>query len=185
MRSLLGSLASAARIGAQKRPMSATFCAYSMGKAAADVERVEHAQLLALGRGDELAAGLDGLRRVCRRHCACEPTWNDSPRTGIASLRARRASSSRSSGSQPNLRDRSHTAPGRAERHAQQQLAPGRGRPRTCAPRPGLSATKIFTPRCSALRMSMIALDGMRVDAARRVDAELRDQLGLAGGGQV
>ena len=35
---------------------------------------------------------------------------------------ARRASGSRSSGSQPNLRDRSTTAPGTAERDAQQQL---------------------------------------------------------------
>jgi hypothetical protein len=30
-----------------------------------------------------------------------------------------------------------------------------------------------------------VALDGMRVDTARRVDAELRDELRFTGGGQV
>ena len=43
---------------------------------------------------------------------ACEPTWNDRPRTVTPTLRASRASASKSSGSQPNLRDRSQTAPG-------------------------------------------------------------------------
>jgi hypothetical protein len=30
-----------------------------------------------------------------------------------------------------------------------------------------------------------VALDGVRVDAAGRINAELRDELGFAGGGQV
>src|SRR5438270_12923321 len=44
-----------------------------------------------------------------------EPTWKVSPRTPIPRPAASRASGSTSSGSQPNLRDRSHTAPGEAE----------------------------------------------------------------------
>ena len=43
----------------------------------------------------------------------------------------------------------------------------------------------IFTPRCSALRMSMSRLMGCVWMQRAGIDAELRDELRLAGGGQV
>ena len=90
----------------------------------------------------------------------------------------------RSSGSQPNLRDRSTHRARRAERDAQQQL--------------GLVAIRlefahlVRIVRDEDLHAEVqrvadvdVALDGMRVDAAGRIDAELGDELGLAGGGEV
>ena len=115
---------------------------------------------------------------------ACEPTWNDRPRTGMPSLRASRASSSRSSGSQPNLRDRSHTAPGRAERHAQQQLAlVAVGL--ELADLVGIVGDEDLHAEMQRVADVDVALDRMGVDAARRVDAELRDELRFAGGREI
>ncbi len=90
---------------------------------------------------------------------ACEPTWNESPRTSIPSSAATRASASRASGSQPNLRDRSHIAPGeRNDTRSNSSACSVRcANLRTSS---GLSATKVRTPNLSALRMSCSRLIG-------------------------
>ena len=61
-----GSLASAARIGAQKRTMSAAGWHVVDRKSAADVERVERAEPLAPRRGEQPGAGLDRLDVLVR-----------------------------------------------------------------------------------------------------------------------
>ena len=53
---------------------------------------------------------------------ACEPTWNDRPRTRTPRRRASSIRPSTAPGSQPNFFDRSHDRRRAAERHAQQQL---------------------------------------------------------------
>ena len=115
---------------------------------------------------------------------ACEPTWNDRPRTGIASLRARRASSMQVLGVAAEFARQVAHRTGTAERHAQQQLG---------LVAIGLELAHLVRvvgdedPHAEMQRVADVdvALDRVRVDAARRVDAELRDQLRLAGGGQV
>ena len=153
------------------------------GKAAADIERVEHAELLAPGRGDELAAGLDGLDVFA----------------GVTRLRTdverQPANRDRELARQPReleqvfriatelSRQVAHGA-GRAERHAQQQLAlVAIGL--ELAHLVGIVGDEDLHAEMQRVADVDVALDGMRVDAARRIDAELGDELRLAGGGEV
>ena len=115
---------------------------------------------------------------------ACEPTWNDRPRTGIAELaRQARELEQVLRIAAEFARQVDHRA-GTAERHAQQQLG---------LVAIGLELAHLVRvvgdedPHAEMQRVADVdvALDRMRVDAARRVDAQLRDQLRLAGGGEV
>ena len=102
---------SALRIGAQKRPMSGTGWRYSTGKPPpiSIVSRTPSFSLRAVAS----SCTQTPIASTCLRASgAWEPTWKEKPRSGMPSRAASRASSSASSGSQPNLRDRSLTTPG-------------------------------------------------------------------------
>ena len=97
---------------------------------------------------------------------------------------ASRASCSTSAGSQPNLRDRSHTAPGLRNDMRSRSSA----RSVKCAnffTSSALSATKVRTPKCRAFRISRSRLIGwvwmQRSGATRKARRELH----FAGGGQI
>ena len=176
--------ASAARSGAQKRPMSCTGCAYSIGKPAADVERVVGAELLAARRRHELRAGPDRLRVLARHRRSASRRGRTGRARAMPRSAARRASGSRSSGSQPNLRDRSTTAPGTRNetRSSSSARSARRANLRTSS---GLSATNSAHAEGERVGDVRGALDRVRVDAALGRHPEALHQLHLPGRGQI
>ena len=115
----------------------------------------------------------------------CEPTWKDRPRTPMPRSAARRASASRSSGSQPNLRDRSHDRARGAERDAQQQLRAAARGARTCAPRRDCRRRRCARRTRSALAMSAGRLMGCVWMQRSGATPRRLHQLHLPGGGQI
>ena len=143
-------------------------------EAAADVERVARRRASpcapaasSLAQASIASTCLPGIRRL-RAHVERQAAHVDR-----RAPRASRASPTASSGSQPNLRDRSHTAPGLRNDTRSSSSARSRSGAnlRTSS---GLSATNIahaeFAARCGC----PVALDRVRVDAALRVDAQPR-----------
>ena len=155
-------------------------------EAAADVERVERAELLAPRLRQQPGAGLDGLDMLERHPAPASRRGTTSPRTWIAELaRQPRQLECRSSGSQPNLRDRSHDRAGAAERHAQQQLGLVAVAPELAHLIRVVGDEDLARPRCSALRMSMSRLIGCVWMQRAGSMPEPRDQLHFAGGGEI
>ena len=99
-------------------------------------------------------------RRACTASGACEPTWKDRPRTSMPSSAARRASSSSVLRIAAELA-RQVARPRRGCGTTRAAAAPpGRRRRANLRTSSGLSATKVRTPNCSALRMSASRLIG-------------------------
>ena len=115
---------------------------------------------------------------------ACEPTWNDRPRTGMRELAREPRELEQILRIAAELSRQVAHGAGRAERHAQQQLAlVAVGL--ELAHLVGIVRDEDLHAEVQRVADVDVALDGVRVDAARRVDAELRDELRLAGGGEV
>ena len=131
-----------------------------------------------------LRAGLESPRRAWWRPAPASRRGRTGRARSMPSSAARRASSSRSSGSQPNLRDRSHTAPGlrNETRSSSSAWSRGRGELAHLVGVVGDEGAHAEVQRVGDVRG---ALDRVRVDAARRVDSEALHQLHLAGGGKV
>ena len=115
---------------------------------------------------------------------ACEPTWNDNPRTGIAEFAGQARELEQVFGITAEFARQIDDGARRPERHAQEQL---------ClvavtlelAHFVGVVGDERLHAEVQRIADIDVALDGMRMDAARRVDAELRDELGFTGGGEV
>ena len=164
--------------------MSCTGCAVVDGEAAADVERVEAAELLAPRQPQQLRAGLERLDVLggiadLRADVERQPAHVDA-QVG----RQRAPAPAASSGSQPNLRDRSHTAPGARNETRSSRLACAR-QVRELAHLVGVVGDEGAHAEVERVGDVGRALDRMGVDAALGGYSQAPHQLHLAGGGEI
>ena len=157
-----------ARSARRSAPMSRHRLVVVDREAAADVQRVEDAELLAPRRGDQPGARLRSPRRACSASGVWEPTWKESPARQAEHRRRGAPAAEGPPGRSRTCATGRTTAPGAAERDAQQQLAPRSLRRENFRSSSGLSATKVRTPNFRALADVLGALDRVGVDAALR-----------------
>ncbi len=176
---------SAARIGAQNSPIGIAALEVVDRKSPADIQRIERAPALR-------APGCSSSRQTSIAS-TCLPgavrLRSDVERQALDIDAAARAASVQQSGAP--LADRSRicatgrrplrgcgTTRGSAARR-------GRGSSANLRISSGLSATNMRTPNASAVRMSRVTLDRVRVDAALGRHAESPHELHLAAGRQI
>ena len=183
-RTCFGNLASAARIGATELVDRRHSVVVRDREAAADIEHVERGQPSEQRLGDQSSCRRWIASTYFAGSVACEPTWNDKPRTRMPSRRAISIRPSTAPGSQPNLRDRSTTAFGLRKDTRNSKL----GALAIAHELPDLVRIVGDEGRHAvAQRVAnvAVALDRMRVDAALGRDALRLDQFDFAGRGEI